>query len=204
MMISWLKSSRTSLRRSPLRTAALLTCCLLCGVAAQPARAQAGEDVLSQKEVDQLRDAAFSPNDRIQVFIQILTTREQQMKTLLAKRRGHTDFAGEMHDVVDQFGAIADELNDNLDEYTKQHRDVRKALPKLIEATDHWTATLRAPEENEAYAVVRRIAVDNVKDTHELAAALQTDLVTYFKAHPEAEKAEKRRNGDPHAVHDVE
>ena len=204
MMIFWPKSSRTSLRRSPFGTAALLVCCLLCCVCPQPARAQAGEDVLSQKEVDQLRDAAFSPNDRLQVFVQILTTREQQIKMLLAKRRGHTDFAGEMHDIVDQFGAIADELNDNLDEYTKQHRDVRKTLPKLLEATDRWTATLRSPEDNEAYAVVRRIAVDNVKDTHELATTLQTELAAYFKAHPEAEKAEKQRNGNPHAVHDVE
>ena len=105
-----------------------------------------------------------------------------------------------MHDILDQFGQIADELNDNLDEYSHQHRDVRKTLPKLLKATDDWIATLQTPTDNEAYNVVRRIALDNVKDTKQLAQQLQTDLDAYFKAHPEALKDEKKRNADPHAI----
>ena len=172
---------------------------LLCA-GTRPCRAQAGEDVLSQKEVDTLRDTAFDPADRIAAYVQILNDREHHLDDLLAKRRGHTDFGGEVADVLDQFGAIADELNDNLDEYSRHHRDVRKALPKLIQATERWSTALRTPADDEAYAVVRRIALDNVKDTRELAAALQTDLAAYFKAHPEAEKEENRRKGAPHAV----
>ena len=182
------------------RTAGLcLGLALLCA-GARPCHAQAGEDVLSQKEVDTLRDTAFDPADRIAAYVQILNDREHRLDDLLAKRRGHTDFGGEVHDVVDQFGAIVDELNDNLDEYSRHHRDVRKALPKLIQATERWSTALRTPADDEAYAVVRRIALDNVKDTRELAEALQTELAAYFKAHPEAEKEEKRRKGDPHAV----
>ncbi len=166
-----------------------------------PCFAQSREDALSQREIDNLRDAVFVPSDRIVVFEQILDDRQKQIDTLLARRKGHTDFAGEMHDILDQFGGIADELNDNLDEYSHRHRDVRKILPKLIQATERWSTSLRAPADNEAYGVVRRIALDNIKDTRELATSLQTDLDAYFKAHPEAEKEEKKRNNDPHAVH---
>ncbi len=173
---------------------------LSCALAPRNARAQARDDMLSEREVDGLRDAAFVPMDRIRVYVQILDDREKRIDELLAKRRGHTDFPSEMHDALDQFGAIADELNDNLDEYSRHHRDVRKALPKLIAATDRWANALRAPADNDAYTVVRKIALDNVKDTREIATSLQTDLDAYFKAHPDAEKEEKQRNGDPHAV----
>ena len=173
-------------------------------LAERPAFAQAPDDVLSQREVDDLRDAAFVPVDRILVYQRILSDREKRIQELLARRKGHTDFAGELHDALEQFGAIADELNDNLDEYSRHHRDVRKALPKLVEATDRWSTLLRSPADDERYTVVRRIALDNVKDTRELAQSLQTDLTAYFKAHPDAEKEEKKRAGDPHAVHDSE
>ncbi len=197
MTTSWHSSLPTRLSRPARYVASGLLCLALFAPAAV---AQAAEDVLSQKEVDTLRDAAFTPNDRVMAFQQFLEDRVKQVQTLTAKRRGHTDYGGDMHDVLDQIGQIADELNDNLDEYSRFHRDVRKALPKLLEATDRWTATLSAVADNDAYNIVRRIALDNLKDTHEVAGALQTDLAAYFKAHPEAEKAEKKRGTDPHAV----
>ena len=167
-----------------------------------PMPAQKGEDALSQREVDQLRDAAFVPAERIAVFTEILNTRQKRIDELLAKRRSHTDFPEDMHDVLDQFGQITDELNDNLDDFARRHRDVRKALPKLIAATERWSTSLRTVGENDSYNVVRRIAADDVKDTRQLADSLATDLEAYFKAHPEAEAQEKKRNSDPHAVHD--
>ena len=178
-------------------------CLLLLPVfAAYPqAHAQKAGDALSQREVDDLRDAAFEPIERIRVFTDILNSREKRIEDLLAKRRSHTDFAENMHDALEQFGQVIDELNDNLDDYNRRHRDVRKELPKLIAATDRWSATLGNVGENEAFNVVRRLALDNVRDTKGLAASLQTDLAAYFKAHPEAAAEEKKRGADPHAVH---
>lgn len=203
MMMCWRRCSpirRPVLKRSVQAGVLAFVVGLGCVMpAALPAQAQ--NDALTQQEVDTLRDAAFVPTERILTFQHILDDREKRIEELLARRKGHTDFAGEMHDVMEQFGQIDDELNDNLDEYARQHRDVRKALPKLVQATERWSTALRSPADNEAYGVVRRIAVDNVKDTRDLAQALGTDLEAYFKAHPEAEKAEKRRDTDPHAVH---
>ncbi len=182
------------------RFAGLVLVAALAFHAPSPARAQAAEDVLSQKEVDLLRDAAFSPVDRIAAFEQFLNDRQKRIQELVTKRHGHTDYGGDMHDALDQFGQIVDELNDNLDEYSRQHRDVRKALPKLLKAAGDWSATLSSASDNEAYNVVRKIALDNLKDTREITQQLQTDLDAYFKAHPEALKEEKKRNADPHAV----
>lgn len=202
MMSFWHKSLPTKPAVSA-GTACLTVVVCLCLV---PSRAvgQARDDVLSQREVDALRDSAFVPSDRITTFERFLDERKKRIDELLSKRKGHTDYGSEMHDALEQFGAIVDELNDNLDEYSHHHRDVRKVLPKLIESTERWTTALNAPGDNEAYSVVRKIAVDNLKDTRELAQALQTDLDAYFKAHPEAEKEEKKRTSDPHAVRNGE
>jgi hypothetical protein len=179
-----------------LRVALLLAALL--GAPAQAALAQAKDDVLSQKEIEELRDAAYVPTDRIEAYEKILETRERTIEELLAKPR-HVSFGLDMHDALDQFGAIADEMNDNLDELNAQHRDLRKILPKLVKATERWTTTLRAPGEDDAYKVARRIALDTVKDTHDLAVEMEASEEAYFKAHPEAAKAEKARKDAPHA-----
>jgi len=174
---------------------------LLSGILAASAKsvaAQSHDDALSGKEVEELRDAAFVPTDRIETYEKILDTRERMIEDLLAKPK-HVSFHEDMHDAMDQFGAIADELNDNLDELNAQHRDLRKILPKLVKATERWTTALRAPGDDDAYKVVRRIALDAVKDTHDIVVEMETSQEAYFKAHPEAAKEEKARKNDPHA-----
>src|ERR1700748_53848 len=96
------------------------------------ARAQAPDGMLSEREVESLRDSAYMPLDRVQAYQKILETREKRLDDLL-KQRKHTTFNEDVHDVLDQFGALADELNDNLESLDKQHRDLRKVLPKLIQ-----------------------------------------------------------------------
>jgi ABC-type transporter Mla subunit MlaD len=153
---------------------------------------------MSQAEIESLRDTSYIPVDKIRAFEKMLDDREKLIDDLLKKGRG-PDFARDMHDAMDQFGAIADELNDNLDDFNDQHRDVRKALPKLIQEVDRWSTSLRAAGEDDRYNVVRRIALDNLKDTRDIAQDLQSSQEAYFKAHPDAEKLEKQRAGDPHA-----
>jgi hypothetical protein len=161
-------------------------------------RAQATEGVLSEKEVDSLRDSAYEPLSRIVAYVKILDDRQKWIDELVHGRR-HVSTPEDLHDAIDQFGQIADELNDNLDQYGQKHRDVRKVLPKLVEATERWASSLRAATDDEHYNVVRRIALDAVKDTRQIADQMKTEQEAYFKAHPDAEKAEKAKRGDPHA-----
>lgn len=152
---------------------------------------------MSQKEIESLRDAAYIPNDRVLTFVKILDTREQEITGLLSKPR-RPGFNQDMHDLLDQFAAIADEFNDNLDEYQSKHRDVRKALPKLISAIERWSTTLRAPADDQTYNVVRKMALDSLKDMRDTATTMQTEQAAYFKAHPEAAKTEKERADPDH------
>jgi hypothetical protein len=157
-----------------------------------PVCAQDTDGALSQAEVEQLRDAAAIPMDRIKAFESILNTREKEIADLVAKPR-RPGYADDMHDALDQFGQILDEFNDNLDEFSKNHRDVRKELPKLLKESDRWATVLRSPPEDDGYSIVKKIALDNLRDTRELATEMQTELAAYFKAHPDAAKAEKER-----------
>ena len=162
-------------------------------------KAQAPEGTMTAVEIDFLRDVAAQPLDRITAYEKMLNTREKRMSELISKRRS-VEFAGEIHDLMEQFGAISDELNDNLDEYSGHHRDVRKALPKLVQSIERWSTTLRTPADNDRYNVARRIALDALKETRSLAETMQDEQNAYFLAHPDAAKAEKQRREDPNST----
>jgi len=182
----------------------ILPLCLIgvtLSVSPRLSRAQASDNTMTAAEIEKVREAAYVPTDRIEVFIKILDSRAKSIDGLLSGRR-KPGREQDLHDLFDQVSAIADELNDNLDDYAPKHRDLRKVLPKLLEATERWATSLRAAPDDPAYKVVRKIAVDAVLDVHEAAATLQTDQVAYFKAHPEAAKAEKDRQnpGEPKPI----
>jgi chromosome segregation ATPase len=180
-----------------LKWAAILLCGALCVGAHRNAVAQASDGVMSEAEIESLRETAASPVERIAVYERMLNEREKSIDTLLAKPR-RPGFGDDMHDAMEEFSSIADELNDNLDEYDASHRDVRKALPKLIASTERWATALRAAAEEDKYRVARKIALDTLADTHDLAVKMLDEQEKYFKEHPEAAKAEKdRKSGNP-------
>jgi hypothetical protein len=150
---------------------------------ALPLHAQAHESALSEGEVEQLRESAYVANDRVLVFIKFLDTRSKTIQDLFAhpRRPGREQDA---HDLLEQFTAIADELNDNLDDYGPHHRDIRKALPKLLDATERWSSTLKQPPENTVYDLSRKLALESIRDIREEATRLVEDQKTWFAAHP--------------------
>jgi hypothetical protein len=158
---------------------------------------QAPEGAMSEAEIESLRETKAVPSDRIMAFVKMLDDREHSINVLVSKPH-RPAFNSDMHDAMEEFGAIADELNDNLDEYNKTLRDVRKVLPKLISATERWATSLRAAGEDEHFNVVRRIALSTLKDTHDLAVEMQESQARYFKEHPEAAQGERDRvTGNP-------
>lgn len=145
--------------------------------------AQAPESTLSEAEVELLRDSAYVPNDRVLVFIKLLDTRTKSIQDLSTgpRRPGREQ---DIHDLLEQFTALADELNDNLDEYGPHHRDIRKALPKLLDATARWSTAIKTPPENDTYNVSRKLALESLRDVREEASRLVDDQKTWFAAHP--------------------
>jgi hypothetical protein len=152
---------------------------------ALPLHAQHSDTSLSEGEIEQLREAAYFPADRVVVFMKLLDERNKSIQDLFAHPR-KPGREQDTHDLLEQFTAIADELNDNLDDYDSNHRDIRKVLPKLIDATERWSSNLKQPPENQAYDLARKLALEAIRDIREEATHLVEDQKAWFAAHPPA------------------
>ncbi len=183
------RSSRGLLRR-PKRDLARSALVLLFLLAVHAGLfAQKAEEALTDAEVEQLRESAYVPAERIGVFIQLLDTRAKHIQELAAKPR-RSGREGDLHDLFEQFTSIIDELNDNLDDYGPRHRDLRKQLPKLLQSTDRWATALRSPADNETYNVARSLALEGVRDVHDEAGKMVEEQRAWFAAHPPAKEPE--------------
>lgn len=161
-------------------------------VATGPAlRGQQKVDALSEAEVEKLRDTNREPNDRVQTFMHFLDDRTDKIRDLTAKPRqpGREE---DIHEAMEQFVSIADDLADNLDEYNTRHWDVRHALPKLEKALDRWATALRSPAEDQRYEVERKLALEAIRDLREDSAKMLEEQKTWFAAHPPAKDAQGR------------
>jgi hypothetical protein len=148
-----------------------------------PLHAQHSDTSLSEGEIEQLRESAYFPSDRILVFIKLLDARNKAIQDLFAHPR-KPGREQDTHDLFEQFTNIADELNDNLDDYGPHHRDIRKVLPKLLDATERWASNLKQPPENTAYDLSRKLALEAIRDIREEATHLIEDQKAWFAAHP--------------------
>lgn len=153
----------------------------------RPLYAQNDDHTLSEAEVEQLRESAYVPRDRVLVFARFLDQRADAIHNLFAapRRPGREQDA---HDLLEQFTAIINELEDNLDEYSSRHDDVRKSLPKLLQATDRWASNIKSPPDNEAYNVSRKLALDAINDLRQDTTELIESQRTWFAAHPPAKQ----------------
>ena len=151
--------------------------------AALPIHAQQHESALSDAEVEQIRDCRYVPSDCVLLFIKFLDQRTKDIQDLYAHPR-KPGREQDTHDLIEQFTSIADELGDNLDDYGPRHSDIRKALPKLLQATERWATALKSPPDDEAYAVSRKIALESVRDLREQTTQLTADQAAWFKLHP--------------------
>ena len=76
----------------------------------------------------------------------------------------------QIHDLLEDFTALLDEIEDNVEMYASHKADMRKGLTLTIEATSEWQIKLRRlkeqspPEELDQYSFVLANASDAVKD----------------------------------------
>lgn len=148
-----------------------------------PLHAQHDDHSLSDAEVEQLRDSADAPRDRVLVFVKLLDDRANAIHDLFANPR-HPGREQDTHDLLEQFTSIANELEDNLDDYSTRHSDIRKSLPKLLQATDRWASNLKSPPDDEAYNVSRKLALESIHDIHQDTTELIESQRAWFAVHP--------------------
>jgi hypothetical protein len=145
--------------------------------------AQQRESALSEAEVEKLRDTAAFPAERVQTFITFLDDRTRTIEKVSSAPRkpGREE---DIHDLMEQFTSVADDLEDNLDDYGPRHRDLRKVLPKLITAAERWATVLKTPVDNDAYNIARKLALEAVRDIREESTKLLEEQKVWFRDHP--------------------
>ena len=146
-------------------------CLLIAALATLPAPAPAQKrDPLNQKEVDEMRESADWPNKRLEVMVKFARARINAVDELQANGKTAKDRPMQIHDLLEDFTALLDELQDNLEMYSTHKADMRKGLVLLIEADSEWQLKLRRlkeqspPEELDQYSFVLTNATEAVND----------------------------------------
>jgi hypothetical protein len=111
--------------------------------AASPLRAQQRRDPLNPLEINQLRDAMLDPEERLKLFVKFSRDRITKLEQMRGDPKA-TERGQQTHDMLEDFLAVYDELNDNIDMYFGRKDDIRKPLRLIIEADTEFQAKLRA------------------------------------------------------------
>jgi hypothetical protein len=152
--------------------------------------AQVREEPLNPKEIDELRDAAQQPAQRMKLFVEFARARLVSLEQVRADPKVK-DRAQQTHDKLESFLAVYDELNDNIDTFLERREDLRKPLKMVIEADNEFQAKLRALESardsNASEAEHYQFLLDNALET------LDTSLQDHRQLLSEQEEAAKHK-----------
>lgn len=150
--------------------------------------AQHRNDPLTPAEIDQLRDSAVEPEQRMKLYVQFARARlvalEQMRSDPKVTNRGQ-----QTHQMLEDFLAVYDELNDNLDNFESRKSDLRKALKYVIEGDTEFQAKLRAlkddarasKQEASDYQFILSNAIDSVDNSAEDHRKMLTEQQEMWK-----------------------
>jgi hypothetical protein len=108
-----------------------------------PVRAQRRRDPLNPLEIDQLRDAMLDPDERLKLYVKFSRDRMTKLEQMRSDPKT-TERGRQTHDMLEDFLAVYNELDDNIDMYVGRKDDIRKPLKVVIEADTEFQSKLRA------------------------------------------------------------
>ena len=165
--------------------------CFLAWMAALalPAAASIHRDPLSEAETDQLREAADDPPLKLKLFLKFARQRLESAEALRTDPKAGPDRGQQIHDLLEDFGNLVDELSDNVDAYATRKEDLRKPLVEIVAATgdfaarlkDFKTAAAASPKESKAYTFALADAIDSVDSSLKNAEELLQEQKEQFK-----------------------
>jgi len=112
-----------------------------------PLGAQRRRDPLTDAETDQLREVADQPEARVKLWVKFLRARIAALDQIRSDPKFAAERAKRTHDMLEDFAGMIDELDDNIDQYSRQKQDVRKALKEVVEMESDLQLKLRAIQE---------------------------------------------------------
>lgn len=180
----------------------LASACVL-AICGQFALAQRHHDPLTPKEIDQIRDASWEPQQRLPLYVQFARVRLVKLEQMRADPKT-TDRMQQTHDLLEDFLFLYDELNDNIDTYVDRKDDIRKPLKAVIAADTEFQAKLRAlkdaanvkPDEYRGYEFVLGNVLDTVDGSAEDHRKLLEDQQDQAK-HKKLNSGDNAAGGKP-------
>lgn len=164
-------------------------CALVCmALLALPSGASLRRDPLTEAETDQLREAAQDPPLKLKLFLKFARQRLDSAEALRFDPKAGPDRGQQIHDLLEDFGNLVDELSDNVEAYAARNEDLRKPLGEIVTATGEFSARLKefkaasvsspaATKESRAYSFALADAIDAVEsglqDAQEILLAQQ-------------------------------
>jgi hypothetical protein len=152
-------------------------------------------DVLTEAEVEKIREAGIEPNQRIKLYTEFLNDHVNAVKGLTNRAKSPARairLDKELQDVAD----LMDELGANLDQYSDRHADMRGALKILSDQSQHWLTTLKALAGEEPFDLSRKEAIEAGEDLTDQAQRLLREQADYFALHKD-EKGQERAEPKP-------
>ncbi len=126
-------------------------------------------DPFTQPEIDKIRDSSWDPQIRLSLYVKFARARLAALDKVRNDPKAK-DRPQQIHDKLDDFLLIYDELNDNIDTYIDRKNDIRHPLKQVIEADVEFKGQLRTlkegagvpPEEMQRYEFILSSALDAV------------------------------------------
>lgn len=107
-------------------------------------------DPLTQNESDQIAELSQEPDKRIKLILKFTQARIATIEQVEGDTRMATGRGKQVHDLLEDFTALIDELDDNIDEYSDKKSDIRKALKEVIESDTSFQIKLRTLKEQKS------------------------------------------------------
>lgn len=157
-------------------------------LAALPLSAQRKRDPLTSEEINLLRDAMLDPLERLKLYVTFARDRMTKLEQMRADAKT-TDRPHQTHDMLEDFLAVYDELNDNVDMYVGRKDDIRKPMKLIIDADVEFQSKLRAIKDAantdaadaKQYEFVLTNAIETVDSSAEEHRATATEVAEYVK-----------------------
>jgi hypothetical protein len=117
---------------------------------------QRRHDPLNSAEIEQLRETALEPEKRLKLYVDFVRLRLATAEQVHADPKENPDRPRQVHDALQDFATLYDELDDNVSTYADRHDDIRKVLRHVLEAESEFRGRLVSlkntfsPEEAEA------------------------------------------------------
>ena len=149
-------------------------------------------DPLTDAEADQLRQVAMEPQKRLKLYIKFAEARLESIDQARSDAKQAEGRGTKIHDLLEDFTALIDEINDNLDQYESRalnkddQKDFHKGVKEVITAEQRFRARLRTlrhemetdPQtrtESKDYSFVLQDAEDALKSSLDMAQEYSKD-----------------------------